>query len=369
MKILMISSGFPPKVNTGAEKFCYELTKKLLKNGITVGVATDTNFEEFNEVRLYKLFKVKNKYLRKLFFDYYNIKNIFRLNKILKEFKPDIIHFHNIYGISTQLISHTSEKYPVIVTVHDYWPFCFNSTMLKGGKICKIDCITCRFPLAYLTRNIKRKHLKNAILVAPIEFMKNKLISAGFENIKVIHNGIDMPEEKAKLNKRIIYIGRISPEKGINLFLESIRELKVDVEVFGDGPLLPALRKKYSGDKNIQFRGFVENIKDEYRKGGILIFPSIWPENLPYVVLEAMSYGLPIIGSNLGVMADILDNGETGLLYNPFETNELKEKIMILLEDKRLIEKLTRNGIEKVKREFNWERTVKDYVNLYKSWS
>jgi len=367
MRILMVSSGFPPKVNTGAEKFCYELSKNLIQRGLEVEVATDTNLNEYEGIKLHKLFKVQNKYARKIFFDYYNPMNILIIRKIIKKVKPDIIHFHNIYGISTQLINYTSKRYPTVTTVHDYWPFCFNSTMLNKDKICNMNCNICRFPLGFITKKIKMYHLRSTYLVAPSNFMKNKLVSAGYKNIETIYNGIDLPKKETDYTtNRIVYIGRVSYEKGILFFLETVKNnIDTKIDIIGKGPLLSHLRNKYSKCKNICFKGFVENIHEEFVQGGIVVVPSIYHENLPYVILEAMSYGIPVIGSNIGGIPELIEHKKTGLLFAPRDRDDLEKQVNYLIKNPEKIKRMGKNAANKVKKKFNWNRTTKSYLELY----
>ena len=367
MKVLMISSGFPPEINTGAEKFCYELSTKLIQSGLDVEVATHTNLRTFHDIKLHALHKIENKYLRKIFFDYFNQTNVSAIRKILYDVKPDVIHFHNIYGISTQIISHVSKKYPVIVTAHDYWPFCFNSTMLRNDKMCTMNCKACRFPMGLISRTIKRHHLKNAFLVAPSNFMEKKLVYNRFTNVCTIHNAIDIPMAGTINSKRFFYIGRLSSEKGVLFLINCAQKLKFDLDIIGKGPLASFISEKLatSVDSNINVKGFVEKIEDEYKDGGALIVPSIWPDNLPYVILEAMSFGLPVIGSEIGGIPEIIDHGKTGLLFKPGDEFDLEKQLRYLLDNPQKIHEFGQNAIKKVENDFNWDQTVRNYLELY----
>lgn len=367
MKVLMISSGFPPEINTGAEKFCYELSTKLIQSGLNVEVATHTNLKKYHGIKLHSLHKIENKYLRKLFFDYFNQANVSAIRKILDDVEPDVIHFHNIYGISTQIISDVSKKYPVIVTVHDYWPFCFNSTMLCNGKICTMNCKTCRFPMGLISRVIKTHHLKNAFLVAPSNFMEKKLIYNGFTNVCTIHNAIDIPMAGSTNSNRFFYIGRLSYEKGVLFLINCAQKLKFNLDIIGKGPLVSIISEKLSAsvDSNINVKGFVGKTEDEYKEGGVLIVPSIWPDNFPYVILEAMSFGLPVIGSEIGGIPEMIDHGKTGLLFKPGDEGDLEKQLRYLLDNPQKIQEFGQNAIKKVENDFNWDKTVRNYLELY----
>jgi len=361
----MISSGFPPKIETGAEKFCYNLAKKLIENNIDVEVASDVDMKNYDGIKLYKLNKVKSKISRKLFFDYYYPRNRFLLKKIIKEANPDIIHFHNIYGISSSLVKQAANIKPTVITVHDYWPICFLSTLTIDNQECDFNCKKCRYPLSKITNKIKKRHLSKAILVAPSQFMQKKLHEMGFDNAYHIYNGITVDKKLTPLNRRLLFVGRLTEEKGIVLLLESLKETNENIDIVGNGPLLEKLKSKYKDYINIRFHGFVEDISLEYKKGGILIFPSLWVENLPYVLLEAMSYGLPIIATNIGSLPDIVIDNKTGLLFNHTVNEDLLNKVSNLINNEDIQIELRKNALEFLKNNFKWKVVIKKYVELY----
>jgi len=366
MNILMISSGFPPINNYGAEKFCYDLTKRLLKHGYFVSVAAPVNKVKYENIQIFKLNKVKNKILRKAFFDYFHPINIINLKKLTQKVNPDIIHFHNIYGISSQLISWAKKRFPTLITVHDYWPICFHSTLMKNGKLCNLDCYN-SVSVENITRIIKKKQLQDVKIVAPSIFLYQLLKKSGFENIVQIPNGISIPERMSPVSKKLIYVGRISKEKGIENLLKFVDDLNVEINIFGDGPLLTKLKTEYRKNKNISFRGFVSNIKKIYDKGGILVFPSLCAENMPNTLIEAMAYGLPIIASNLGTVPTIIKNESTGLLYNPYNKRDFFNKYRRLVTDSNLYTLLRKNARNEAKKKYSWDIVIKDYMQLYEN--
>ena len=365
MKILMVSCGFPPKENYGAEKFAYNLSKKLLQQNIEVAVASDVNIGKYKGIKLFKLIKINKKIPRKLYFDYYNPINRFIFRKILKKYDPDIVHFNNIYGISSNLIRLASKRKPTIVSVHDFWPICFLSTLTINNQECNKNCYKCNYPFSVITNQIKKKHLFDTTLVATSKLMYKKLVEFGYKEVIQIYNGMEIPEIDTPLNKRIIFAGRIIKEKGIELLLEELSEFEVVIEIFGDGPLLEKLKTRYKTYNKIIFHGYNDNMNDEYKKGGILVFPSLLLETLPYTLLEAMAYGLPIIATNLGSIPDIVANLETGILFNHQKQGDLLNKVKYLINNMEIQEKLRRSAYKFLKDNFDWKKIIQDYIALY----
>ena len=159
MKIAIINSKFDLGSNTGAEKFSKDLFEKLEKEGHDTYLLSSFKNEPKNK-KFKKIYVTKNKFLRKLLFDYYNIFSSNSIKKKLKEINPDIVHFNNIYGISSYAVKEISKKYPTLMTVHDGWPLCYRATFFNGEKIvCDGFNCNCYYPLSIF----HKKNCKNAL--------------------------------------------------------------------------------------------------------------------------------------------------------------------------------------------------------------
>ncbi|MDH7508756.1 MAG: glycosyltransferase [Methanomassiliicoccales archaeon] len=371
----MISSLPPSRKYGGAEEFCRKLSMKLSQSGIEVAILTSNmRSEEFpvkelseNIEIIDELKVVKNRVVRKSIADYFHLKNIEILRNVVREIKPDIVHFHNVYGAGTNLFAAAAESLPTIATIHDYWPFCFNSIMIRSGCICSLDCWKCKFPIAGITRLIKMKHLQKVFLVAPSDYMFSKLTKAGYNNVRRIYNGIDLPDEiiLPKYDKRMLFVGRITEEKGVKLVCEVSRLTEIPLDVIGDGKMLQSLMAEYKDAKVISFRGFVENVEQEYLRGGVMVFPSIWPENLPTAPLEAMSFGLPVVASRIGGLPEIVQDGQNGKLFEPGSLKDLILSVEYVLDSVNY-SRLSSNCISFLRQKFDWRHTLSEYMNVYR---
>ncbi len=356
MKILQVTTGLEIGKLTGAEKFCYELSKELSYKGHEVLICSPVKKNKIGKFDNQKIVKIKNKVFRKLLFDYYNPLNERKMKKIIKEFNPDIVHFHNLYGLGSRIVDVTSQIKPTLMTLHDYWIIDYNATLLKSRK----DII--KKPLSYLHLNIIRKHLKRTKLISPSNYLKLKVQSKNFHNVREIPNGIDLPIRSTNYKKDILFVGRLTKEKGLQTIAPVLNDLKdYTVIALGDGPLKKKLEEEYH---SIKFKGF-QNPKKYYKHASIMIVPSIWHENLSYSVLEAMSYGLCVVASDIGGIPEQIQHMKTGLLFKPGNEEDFKEKLDYLIKKPSEIRRMGKNAKKFVMERFNWKNTILQYEKEY----
>lgn len=373
MKVLMVTALPPSGRFGGAEKFCRNLSMKLVEKGLEVRILTSSSHNPVEGMDVSgleisgNLVRIENLMARKFLFDYFSPENRRLLRSEIEDYNPDLVHFHGIYGIGSDLIQFSLKRLPTVATIHDCWPFCFRGIASINGKECDLRCFNCRFPLGSLTRLIKINQVRNAVLIAPSKYLTGLLLSAGFKNVKHIYNAIDVLDYAfPKLNRRILFVGRLVPEKGIEYLCEACINANVPLDIIGTGPLLNSLNKKFNNYNNINFLGFMEDVSEQYQKGGVIAVPSICPDNFPTVLLEAMSFGIPAIASNIGGIPEIVKDGYNGRLFAPGDLNELTEEIDYLMTGNRM-DLLGRNAIKTIIGKFNWQSTVNSYIDTYGS--
>src|SRR5690606_31748868 len=126
-----------------------------------------------------------------------------------------------------------------------------------------------------------------------------------------------------------LFVGRLSEEKGIRTLIEACRGADFSVTIIGDGPLRTLVEECAADNQMIQYLGFQKrsDIIDTMKRCRALIFPSGCYEGCPMTILEAFATGTTVIASNLGAMAEIVEDGRNGLHFEPGNANDLKEKI------------------------------------------
>jgi glycosyltransferase involved in cell wall biosynthesis len=279
-------------------------------------------------------------------------------------------------------------KVPVVMTIHSFALICPTTFHYYKGAVCEKCCgdreywcalKNCRDnifeSIAYSIRTaIARKFrlYKDTVTIFIVlaEFAKNRMIDAGFDSdkIMVVPNMVSIP---CKINNPtkgnyVAYSGRFSSEKGIETLLSSAKILSnVPFRIAGDGPIYNSLFKNKSD--NVEFTGWLDRKKIMlfYSEARMVVIPSNCLEMFPMVVLESMAIGLPIIASRIGGLSEIVDDGITGLLFEPGNEMDLAEKIKILWNDKNLCKKMGVAGREKVIDKYSEESFQQRLISVY----
>lgn len=292
--------------------------------------------------------KGKLKAIDRLFFSS-EVKHAF--GKLLDDFRPDIVHAHNIHSYISPFILKlaAARGIKVVWTLHDYKLICPAYTCLRNGNPCEA-CFTDK------TAVIRYKCMKNDrkaslfgylealawnrtklekytdAFISPSHFLKEKMKAAGFnpDKIHVLPNFVEnMPAPTNEPKKDYYcYVGRISPEKGIENLLEAAKELPYSLKVIGDGNGLEKLSQCFSKN-NIEFLGKLpkEKVWKMLEKSRFSVIPSIWYENNPFSAIESLSLGTPVLGAEIGGIPELITPGKNGDLFPPHDKQTLRKKI------------------------------------------
>lgn len=266
-----------------------------------------------------------------------------KIMQVIDDFKPDIVHMNNINFQLTPSIIYGIKKKGVklVQTVHDYQMICPNHLLynfdkntpcekcVKGSHIncIKNKCIhnsTVKSILGVIEAklySLLKTYKKVDLFVCPSNFLENKLLSAkGYYKgkTKTIHNFIDKEKfsnTDRKEDSYIVFIGRLSKEKGIEYIAKTAKLLgEYTFVIAGSGPDEGMLK----GIDNIKLAGFVtgNDLTELMGNAKLLLLPSVCYENCPLSILEAHSMGVPVVTMNSGGMAELVKDGVTGTLVN-----------------------------------------------------
>jgi len=175
--------------------------------------------------------------------------------------------------------------------------------------------------------------------------------------VSVIPNWVTtLPDPRTRSGKlratQIVCIGRLEKYKGVHLLIEAMRGLdEVALTVVGDGTYRLELERLARG-LEINFVGFQRDPTPFYRQADIFVMPSLGPEGLPMVAIEAMSHMLPCMFSDLAVHCEISDGGQAAMLFCSGDVDDLRRKLQLLLESEREQDRLAKNAYELVKRKY-----------------
>ena len=337
------------------------------------------------------------------------------IQKLFNEAAADIFHLIGGYLISARPLQ-VAHKHgiPTVVTLTDFWFLCPRISMLRSdGQISTlpIDAATCarclgeekrryRLPgrvapglmrvfwrlqktqickvearLSFLRQTLNQMD----IIISPSHFLRSTFIEAGVDPQRIIFSrqGRDFanlpPEASEKTstpNLRVGYIGQIAWHKGVHVLFEAVHRMPgapLTIRVFGDTDHFPEyterLHRLSAGDRRIELAGVYgrQEVGQVLRGVDVIVVPSLWYENSPNVILEAFAHDIPVIASNLGGMAELVNDGENGLLFKPGDPDSLAQQLRRLLEDPHLLPKL-RAGIGPVK---NLAQEIDELEEIY----
>ncbi|NMF04831.1 glycosyltransferase family 4 protein [Clostridium beijerinckii] len=387
MNILIVNAFYYPNMQGGTEQSVKLLAEGLKKKGHEVVVLTGDNSEinEENGVKIirFNLKTSKDSLLKKVsrkILEFNNIVISNKLNSIIDEIKPDIIHTNNLFYISTIIWKIAKEKdIKVVHTLRDYWGVCPKTTLLNSsGNICvkgKAICNIHRYNYKLNTKYVD-------IVTSPSKFTldlhkKNNM----FENARkiVIPNAIDfdISNREKLLHERLerndnnitfLFIGTLDTHKGVEFLIESFKQVKLDnirLNICGDGPLKKYVKESTKIDKRINYLGKVLKDKKEevLVSSDVMVVPSIWYEPFGRVVIEGYKYALPVIACKIGGIEELL-NEEISIGINVNDENDLGNAILKLSD--RVTVKKYMNNTGKYLAQYDINKQIDSFINIYK---
>lgn len=259
---------------------------------------------------------------------------------LLRREKPDIAHVHNTFVVISPSIYWACAEagIPVVQTLHNYRLFCPPGNFLRDGKVCE-DCVhhgltesvrhACyrgsRAASATIAMTLAVHRMKGTwsekidTYIALTNFSRDKLVSAGLPAAKVtVKPNFVHPDPGARdgAGKYALFVGRLSPEKGVLTMMQAWRLLggAIPLVIAGDGPSREEMQSLAAGVAGIQFRGRVPREETiQLMKGArFLVFPSEWYESFPMTILEAYACGVPVLAAGIGALLEIVEHGRTG---------------------------------------------------------
>jgi len=386
MKVLQINKFFYPR--GGAETYLLSLISLLQKNGQPVIGFSQSNKnnlkiagEEFfiDEIQLDK-FYLKNIFkIGRIFWSFQAKKNI---KKLINQENADLVHLHNIYHQISPSILPAIKKagLPIVMTVHDFKLINPSYTLwaVKNQKSGKSFLARLLMTLEYLFHKSIRVYQKNVdLFIAPSEFVKNKLVAAGFAMNKIIvlphfvelNNDYNNIEEK----NYIVAFGRLDESKGYDILIRAWAEIKSDInlKIIGSGSKEKIL-KKLSRDLKIENKvEFIPQV-DKKELAAIIsqslfaVFPSLVHETFGLGIIESYFWGKPVVASKVGAFSEII-NSQTGLLCKPGDISELKQSLETLIGNKDLRLELGQNAKKYAEENFTSQEHLAKITAIYNS--
>ena len=364
LKIMMVSTCYPPHHSGGDAMHVYYLANELAKIGHEVDVIYNLGLYELRSNK--KIRKNNNQYSNhegirlhalKVPFErvsrvsLYTFGSYYPLTKqvlsIINSAKPDVVHHHNMGGLGISTLDASAPC--VLYTAHDYWLICPMSSLMYAGKtFCSgdLNCFSCAIKskrpvqLWRYYKSLKKKLVNIDRIITPSDYVRARLSKYNMPiGMETIYNFVPQPPVVSKSVydfPYFLFVGVLSSVKGIenliSAYLQICDRIEAHLLIVGDGPLKTKLREQItnSGKQDrIKLLGKVEyeTLISLYKNALAIVIPSIWPENCPLVALESLSCGTPIIAANTGGLPEIVNASKAGMLFEKDNVDDLSSRL------------------------------------------
>lgn len=330
-----------------------------------------------------------------LFFEpTWSLRTYRELSETIQRFKPDIIHCQNFFMLVSPSLYYAAAKHnvPVVQSLRNFRLMCPIGLFLRDGHICE-ECLEhsllrsiqygcyrgSKGQTASVALMLKTHRLMNTWktkvhgYIALTEFVRQKYIQGGLPAEKIVVRPNFMgkiPDVSHEPREYALYVGRLSNEKGVKTLIEAWRHIPdLPLKLLGEGDLMPWAQDyiQQHNMTNVELVGFVKSDKvlDYQRKAKFLVMPSVWYETFGRVILEASALGTPSIVSNLGAMAEVVDDGKTGLVFAPGDAEDLARKVRHAIDHPDLLAEWGRNARAKLETQYNIETAHTRLIEIY----
>lgn len=279
-----------------------------------------------------------------------------RIHDKLRSGKFDILHVQNFFPLWSPSVYYAAAKckVPVVQTLRNYRLMCVNAVFFRDSHVCEI-CLGKRFAWPGILHACYRNsragsavvagmngihHLagtwrtKIHVYVALTEFARTKYIAGGLpaEKIVVKPNFVNpLPQPGPGQGGYALFVGRLSPEKGIATLLKAWQAATrpLPLKIVGDGPLSGMVEDASRQNQAIEYLGrrSSDEVTQLMGRAEFLVFPTECYEGMPRTVIESFAVGTPVLASNLGATASMVVSGETGFHFMPGSVAELRERV------------------------------------------
>jgi glycosyltransferase involved in cell wall biosynthesis len=262
---------------------------------------------------------------------------------------PDVIHVHNTFPLISPSLywAAARARVPVVQTLHNFRLICPQAMFLREGRVCE-DCLG-RQPWRGVVHGCYRDSVpQTAVLtgmlmlhrglgtwqdkvtryIALNEFCRRKFIEGGLpaDRLVVKPNFVDFEPPPSQPREGVLFVGRLSKEKGVDVLARASQQVPgLRIAVAGTGPEMHVLDRAPQIERLGAISG--DAVRVRMQRATALVLPSIWYENFPRTLVEAFASGLPVIASRIGALAELIEDGRTGLLFEPGNADDLARKL------------------------------------------
>jgi glycosyltransferase involved in cell wall biosynthesis len=319
------------------------------------------------------------------------------LRRLLRCEKPDLAHFHNTFPLISPAAYYACREagVPVVQSLHNPRLLCPAATLYRNNRVCE-DCLGRTPPWPGILHGCyQNSRLRTGVVATMLtvhrwlgtwqsqvdvfvvftEFYRKKFIEAGLPAEKIMlkpHFVYPDPGSRTNAGDYALFLGRLAPEKGVRTLLLAWRRLgnRIPLLVVGDGPLRAELEAEVAkrGLSTVRFVGYVSEAEKSaaFRAARFLVWPSEgYYETFGLVALEAFAHGVPVIASRTGAMAEIVEDGHTGLNFLPGDADDLAAKVEWAWSHPNDVETMGRNARLQYKTKYTAKRNYEMLMEIY----
>lgn len=381
MKIIIAHNYYQ---QSGGEDVVYRQEIDLLKSYHHQVISYDISNLEINDLKKGQL-ALKTIWNKKVYED---------INTLVRIERPEIVHFHNTFPLISPAGYFAAKKYggKVVQTLHNFRLICPSAILFRNGSVCE-DCVGKFVPYPGIYHACYRDSYSASSVTAVMlafhkfihtwdrqingyialtEFSKNKFIQGGLPREKIYLRPnylINKPNFSRSKRQGYIYAGRLSIEKGINVIFETWRR-NPDLEginIIGTGPLLNHCLDETKTLHNVRVSSWVDHgiLMDMIQNSRAVIYPSVCYETFGMALLEAFSTGTPVIASNHGAMAEIIQDGKTGLLFAAGDWSDLAIKVRWASEHPAEMAEMGKNARAEFEARYTADKAYDSLMDIY----
>jgi glycosyltransferase involved in cell wall biosynthesis len=320
------------------------------------------------------------------------------VSALVRRERPAVAHVHNVFPLISPAVYQAlhAAGVPIVQTLHNFRFLCPNGLFYTGGAICercaggntlpaiRWRCYRDSYALSTLYAAAIGLHRRMGTFglidryLALTEFSACKFAASGLvpaERIRVLGNMLpaglsDRPALPSDQDPYVVFLGRLVPEKGPQVALEALARVpQVRLKILGTGPLEADLRNRTAqlGLCNVEFLGFVTGEAKWHilQNALAVLVPSVWYETFGLTALESMAVGRPVVASRIGSLADLIEDGRTGLLFTPGDVEDLVQKVRRLWNEPELASTMGRVAAAHTRTRFSAESHYRSLMAIY----
>lgn len=313
---------------------------------------------------------------------------------VLEEFRPDVMHVHNTFYVASPSVYKAARDcgVPVVQSLHNFRLICPSIYLMHNGQIYE-ESVQKTFPVDAIRKRVTHDSFVQSLVVASItathkirgtyrKSIDRYIVFTEFAKSIFLQSSLGVPADRFAIKPNFIqdpgwdedskgdfytFVGRLSPEKGINVLLKAALNGDFKLKILGDGPLKDDVIEASRQREQIEYLGLQgrESVLNTLRQSRGLIFPSLWYEGMPLVIVEALASGCPVVVSKLGNPGHMIEDRVSGLHFEPGDAMDLVRQVQHMEDQADLRRSLGQGARQAYEDHYTPERNYDSLLQIY----